>query len=440
MQDRVIVVGGGAREHAFALAFAASGAEVIVAPGNAGTAAVGRNVALAADDIDGVVRLASAERASLVFVGPEVPLAQGLVDALAASGVRAFGPSRAAAQLESSKAFMKRFLKRHDIPTAPFEVFDRADLARDYVTRAARPLVVKADGLAAGKGVVVARTTAEALAAIDRMMVRGAFGDAGRTVVVEEVLDGEEVSFHVVSDGERFVALPPAQDHKRVFDGDEGPNTGGMGAYAPAPVVSPELHAAILTRVVEPTLAGLAREGTPFRGALFAGIMVVGGEPVVLEFNVRFGDPEATVLVPLYPASWLELLRGAAEGRLPADAALVSAGAPRAALSVVLAAEGYPGPPVTGDVISGLELADLPGTRVYHAGTALRGDGVVSAGGRVLTVGAVADSLEEAARRAYAAVRRVAFRGAHYRADIGARGLGAQHATLRGQAPPSYSH
>jgi len=423
VNDRVIVVGGGAREHAFARALRASGAEVVAAPGNAGTLSDGRNAAVAADDVDGIVRLAKEERARLVFVGPERPLAFGLVDALAAEGVSVFGPSRAAARLESSKAFMKAFLARHGVPTARFKVFDREADARDYVVRAARPLVVKADGLAAGKGVVVARTTEEALAAVDRMMVRGAFGDAGRTVVIEDVLPGEEVSFHVVSDGTRFVALPPAQDHKRVHDGDLGPNTGGMGAYAPAPVVTPQLHDAILGRIIEPTLAGLAREGIPFRGALFAGIMVTDGEPMVLEFNVRFGDPEATVLVPLYGGSWLELLLGAAEGRLPSPPG-ARAGAHDAALAVVLAAEGYPDAPVKGDVIHGLDLPELPGTTVLHAGTVRRGDGaVVTEGGRVITVAAVGDSLHAARDRAYAAASRISFRGAHHRTDIGARAL-----------------
>ena len=423
MQDRVVVVGGGAREHAFARALAESGALVVTAPGNAGTAAVGKNADVAADDVSGIVRLARAEKAKLVLVGPERPLSLGLVDALAAEKVPAFGPTRAAAQLESSKAFMKRFLSRHGVPTAPFAVFDRAVDAREYVIRAQRPLVVKADGLAAGKGVVVAETTAAALLAVDRMMVEGAFGDAGRTVVIEEVLPGEELSFHVVADGERFVALTSAEDHKRVHDGDRGPNTGGMGAYGPSSIVTPRMHDTILSRIIEPTLRGLAREGTPFRGALFAGIMVVEGEPIVLEFNVRFGDPEATVLVPLYGGSWQDLLLGAAAGRLPEALPPERLDGGRSALAVVLAAEAYPERPVTGDVIHGLDLPDLPGTTVLHAGTTRRADGaVVSSGGRVLTVTAVADTRDAARERAYEAVSRISFRGAHYRRDIGARG------------------
>jgi phosphoribosylamine--glycine ligase len=417
----VLVVGTGAREHAFAKALAAEGADVVIAPGNAGTARVGRNVPVKVDDVPGLVALAEAERPRVVFVGPELPLALGLVDALSVGGWAAFGPTRAAAGLESSKSFMKRFLARHAIPTAKFEVFEDAGAARAYVRGAGRPLVVKADGLAAGKGVVVASTTDEALLAIDRMMVERVFGAAGDTVVIEEVLPGQEVSFHVVADGTRFQVLAPAQDHKRVRDGDEGPNTGGMGAYAPAPVVSADLHGAIVDRIIEPTLAGLAREGTPFRGALFAGLMIADGEPTVLEFNVRFGDPEASVLVPLYDGSWLELLAGAANGHLkPRPRAI----APMAALSVVMAAEGYPGAPAMGDPILGLDLPDLPGSFVLHAGTSLRNDGaVVSSGGRVLTVGAVAPTLADAAARAYEAVGRIHFRGEHHRRDIGARAL-----------------
>ncbi len=422
--DRVLVVGSGAREHAFARALAAEGARVVVAPGNAGTARCGRNAATLATDVDGIVALAASERASLVFVGPEAPLSLGVVDALAARGIAAFGPSKDAARLESSKAFMKRFLKKNGIPTAAFEVFDDARAAKEFIARAGRPLVVKADGLAAGKGVVVARDAAEAERAVDDMMVARVFGDAGATVIVEDVLPGEEVSFHVVSDGTRWVALPPAQDHKRIFDGDRGPNTGGMGAYAPAPVVSEALHTAIVSGVIEPTLAGLSREGMPFRGALFAGIMVVGGQPVVLEFNVRFGDPEATALVPLYHGRWLELLRGSATGRLPETVRSTPPSAHGAALSVVLAAEGYPARPVTGDVIHGLEHAEENGAVVFHAGTRENDQGdAVTAGGRVLTVTGVGSSLGEAAAVAYGAASKVSFRGMQYRRDIGARAL-----------------
>jgi len=417
---RVLLVGSGAREHALARAIAAAGADVWIAPGNAGTLGVGRNVAVRSDDVDGLVALAQRERVDLVVVGPELPLTLGLVDALAAKGVLAFGPTRAAAQLEGSKAFMKRFLKRHGIPTAPFEVFEDPAAAEGYVRARGCPLVVKADGLAAGKGVVVASSTDEALEAIRRIMRERMFGEAGATVVIEDVLPGEEVSFHVVADGSRFVALAPAQDHKRVADGDRGPNTGGMGAYAPAPLVTPELHARIVDTLLAPTLEGLAREGCAFRGALFAGLMIEGQEPRVLEFNVRFGDPEATVLVPLYAGNWLALLEGAARGELPVAARAEAASG--AALAVVMAAEGYPSSPRTGDAIEGLDAALEPGAFVFHAGTALgEGGAVVTAGGRVLTVGGHATTLEDAARIAYRATSGIHFRGEHHRSDIGHR-------------------
>ncbi|HTQ44100.1 MAG TPA: phosphoribosylamine--glycine ligase, partial [Polyangiaceae bacterium] len=371
-QKRVVVVGSGAREHALARALVASRCEVVVAPGNAGTEAIGRNAAVRADDVEGQVDLAVREKADLVVVGPEAPLVVGLVDALAARGIRAFGPTRAAAQLEGSKAFMKRFCERHGIPTAPFAVFGDADAAERHLRQHAspHPLVVKADGLAAGKGVVVPDSVDEACAAVDRFVRRRELGDAGATVVLEERLPGEEASFHVVCDGSRGVALAPAQDHKRVHDGDRGPNTGGMGAYAPAPVVTAEVQARVMREIVEPTLAGMAADGTPFRGALFVGLMIERGVPRVLEFNVRFGDPETSVLVPTYAGDWFELLDASARGDLSAVAASGVGRARGAALAVVMAAEGYPGKPRSGDRVEGLD-APLPGGAfVLHAGTA----------------------------------------------------------------------
>jgi phosphoribosylamine---glycine ligase len=421
---KVIVVGSGAREHALAAALAGAAHEVLVAPGNAGSAAVGRNVPVPVDDVDGIVQLAAAERPDLVVVGPELPLVLGVVDALVARGVTAFGPSRAAARLEASKAFMKGFCKRYGIPTAPFAVFDDPDAAqrhlRDHAQDrgpSAAPLVVKADGLAAGKGVVVADTVDEACVGIDRIMRGREFGDAGRVLVLEERLSGEEASFHVVCDGKRAVALASARDHKRVGDGDRGPNTGGMGAYAPSGAVTPEVRAIVMRDVVEPTLAGMAAEGAPFRGVLFVGLMIERGIARVLEYNVRFGDPEATVLVPMYDGDWFELLEGAALG----DLSRAQAGtAPGAALSVVMAAAGYPGKPRTGDAIEGLDAPLPPGTFVRHAGTARSPDGrVVTSGGRVLTVGAYAPTLDQAARSAYDAVDRIRWEGEHHRRDIG---------------------
>lgn len=418
---RVIVVGAGAREHALGAALARGGHTVITAPGNAGTENVGRNAAVRVDDVAGLVDLAARERADLVVVGPELPLTLGLVDALTARGIPAFGPPRAAARLEGSKAFMKRFCERHSIPTAPFAVFDDADAAERHVRAVGRPLVVKADGLAAGKGVVVADTVDEACAAIDRIARKAEFGDAGRTVVLEERLAGEEASFHVVCDGTRAIALAPAQDHKRVGDDDRGPNTGGMGAYAPAPVVTADVHARVMREIVEPTLAGMAAEGTPFRGVLFVGLMIDGGVPRVLEFNVRFGDPEATVLVPTWNGDWFELLAASARGDLSGVQAAPASGA---ALSVVMAAAGYPGKPRVGDRIEGLDARPPPGAFVLHAGTARAADGsVVTNGGRVLAVGAHAPTLEAAARVAYEAIGRIHWEGEHHRHDIGRRAL-----------------
>ena len=425
---RVVIVGSGAREHALAAALVEGGADVVVAPGNAGIAGIGARASTAdvrAEDVEALVRLAVREKVDLVVVGPELPLTLGIVDALSACGIAAFGPSRDAARLEGSKAFMKRFLARHDIATAAFEIFDDPERAEAFVRAAARPLVVKADGLAAGKGVVVASSTEEALVAVDRMMRRREFGDAGTTIVVEELLPGEEASFHVVCDGARYVELAPAQDHKRVHDGDCGPNTGGMGAYAPAPVVTAEVRERVLRTIIEPTLAGMAADGCPFRGALFVGLMIDAGVPRVLEFNVRFGDPETAVLVPLYAGEWLALLDGAARGDL--RGVLAETSAPRAgvALCVVMAADGYPASSRTGDVIEGLDaIARAPqrDSFVLHAGTRRRDDGaIVTAGGRVLTVGAYAPTLDDAAREAYALVGRIRWDGEHHRSDIGHR-------------------
>ncbi len=422
----VLIVGGGAREHALGLALAARAKEIVFAPGNAGTRALGRNVDVRADDIEGIVAVALHEQPGLVVVGPEVPLTLGLVDALTAKGLTAFGPSKLAAQLEGSKVFMKRFLKRHGIVTAAFEVFDDADAADAYVRAAARPLVVKTDGLAAGKGVVVAIDTNEALEAVTRMMRNREFGDAGAKIIVEELLAGEEASFHVICDGTTAVPLAAAQDHKRVFDGDRGPNTGGMGAYAPAPIVTDAVRDIVMRTIVAPTLAGMAAEGAPFRGVLFVGLMIEAGTPRVLEFNVRFGDPETCVILPLYASEQgdlYDLLDAAARGQLPAHHASRVNGA---ALCVVMAAHGYPAKVRSGDVIAGLTTTLDDGAFVFHAGTRVAADGaVVTSGGRVLTVGAHGPTLERAARRAYAAVASITWPGEHHRMDIGHRAFRA---------------
>jgi phosphoribosylamine--glycine ligase len=416
----VLVVGGGAREHALGAALVSGGHKVLTAPGNAGTARLGRNVTVRADDVAGLVAVAERERVDLVVVGPELPLSLGLVDALEERGIAAFGPSRAASRLETSKVFMKQFCGRHRIPTAPYAVFDDPDRAERYI-RERGPLVVKADGLASGKGVVVAATVEEACSAVDRIMRKREFGDAGATVVLEEKLQGEEASFHVVSDGIRAVALAPAQDHKRIGDGDRGPNTGGMGAYAPAPIVTADVHEFVLRHVVEPTLAGMASEGHPFRGALFVGLMIDRGSATVLEFNVRFGDPETVVVAPLYEGDWFELLDGAARGDVSGVRGRISADS---ALAVVMAAAGYPGQPRIGDTISGLEAPRDVKAFVRHAGTAIGADGAVrTQGGRVLAVGATGATLQAAARVAYEAVAAIRWEGEQHRSDIGWRAL-----------------
>jgi phosphoribosylamine--glycine ligase len=423
----VLVVGAGSREHALAAALVTEGHAVVTAPGNAGTEAIGRNAPVRADDVAGLVDLAVSEHADLVVVGPELPLTLGLVDALASRGVRAFGPSQAAARLEGSKVFMKRFCERHGIPTAAFAAFEDPDAAERHVRSRGKPLVVKADGLAAGKGVVVADTVEEACAAIDWMARKRELGDAGAALVLEDRLEGEEASFHVVCDGSTTVALAAAQDHKRVGDGDRGPNTGGMGAYAPAPVVTPEVRERVLREIVEPTLRGMAEEGAPFRGVLFVGLMIHQGVPRVLEYNVRFGDPEATVLVPTYGGSWFELLEAASRGDLSGVRTAPGAGTAGAALAVVMAAAGYPGKPRTGDRIAGLDAPLAPGAFVRHAGTARAPSGeLVTSGGRVLAVGACAEHLDAAARAAYEAVGRIHWEGEHHRRDIGARALDAR--------------
>ncbi len=416
---KVLVVGSGAREHALAWKLAASPQVegVYAAPGNAGTARVATNLPVAAEDVRGIVGAARELGVGLVVVGPEAPLVAGLVDALRDAGIPAFGPTKAAARLEGSKGFSKDFMKRHAIPTAAYRVFDDAAAAKAWIRELDRPMVIKADGLAAGKGVVVASSVEESVAAIDEIMVDKAHGDAGARVVVEELLVGPEVSFHVVCDGTRGVPLAPAQDHKRLRDGDEGPNTGGMGAYSPPPMVDAALERAILAEVVEPTLKGMAAEGSPFTGVLFVGLMIVDGAPRVLEYNVRFGDPETEVLMARLDGDILPLLLGAATGDL--DGVAPTWGAP-AALCVVMASEGYPGSYPKGRRIEGIDAANaLDGVTVFEAGTRQDGEATVTSGGRVLCVTARGDDVEHAAARAYAGVAAIAFEGAQHRGDIG---------------------
>ena len=413
----VLVVGSGGREHALAwkLRQSRSIKQLYCLPGNAGTRAVATNLPGSATGVDAIVRVAQEHAIDFVVVGPEDALVAGLVDRLRAVGILAFGPDQAGARLEGSKAFAKQVMAEAGVPTAAFKVFTNADEAEAYVRAAGRPLVVKADGVAAGKGVVVARDADEAARAIDTIMRKRAFGAAGDCVVIEETLRGQEVSYHVVADGERYVALAPAQDHKRVGDGDTGPNTGGMGAYSPPPVVTPEVERKILERVIEPTLALMKKRGTPFRGALFVGLMIEDGEPSVLEYNTRFGDPETEVLLVRWKGDLLPLLLGSARGDLSQVSAVWSA---PCALCVVLASEGYPLAAKTGRRIQGLDRLGQEAI-VFHAGTAADGEQVVSAGGRVLCVTATGQTVDEAAARAYAVAQQLHFEGAHYRSDIG---------------------
>lgn len=416
---RVLIVGAGAREHA--LATALRDHELVIAPGNGGTARVGRNVAVSATDVPALVALAKREHVDLVVIGPEAPLTLGLVDALEEQGIAAFGPSRAAARLEGSKAFMKEFLGRHAIPTAAFAVFDDAEQAKAHVRAAGRPLVVKADGLCAGKGVVVAADVDEALRAIDDMMVARVFGDAGAVLVIEELLAGEEASFHVVCDGTRFVALAAAQDHKRIFDGDQGPNTGGMGAISPPPGFPVAAQRAALDSFVLPAMREMAARGMPFRGVLFAGLMLTESGPRLIEYNVRLGDPETQVLLPRLATDLLATLCAATNGTL-ADANTTWLDV--TCVAVVMAAAGYPGPTQPGTPITGLAAAaSLPHVAIFHAGTDLRGDTLVASGGRVLTVCGTGPNAAAARDAAYRAVDAVGFPGNRHRRDIGARAL-----------------
>lgn len=437
---RVLVVGGGGREHALCWAIARSPLLTTLwcAPGNAGIADVAECVPIAADAVDALVAFASANAVDLVVVGPEQPLVLGLVDRLREAGVRAFGPSAAAAALEGSKGFMKDICARYGVPTAAYGRFTEPEAARAFVRERGAPIVVKADGLAAGKGVVIAHTVEEALAAVDEAMVARRFGAAGAELVIEEFLDGEEASFFALCDGTTARPLAGAQDHKRAFDGDAGPNTGGMGAYSPAPVLTPAIEARIMAEIVEPTLRGMAAEGRPFVGVLFAGIMVVRGRagtpdadgpvPKLLEFNVRFGDPECQALMARLKSDALALLLAAAEGRL---AAADLDWHDKASLCVVMAARGYPGEVRKGTEIRGLEAAGaVPGVTVFHAGTTPGPAGpdgrpaILASGGRVLGVTAVADDIAAARAAAYAAVDRIDWPDGFCRRDIGWRAVG----------------
>jgi phosphoribosylamine--glycine ligase len=419
---KLLVIGGGGREHALAWKLAQSPRvqKVYVAPGNAGTATEDGLENLDLTQIADLVAFAKKNDIHLTVVGPEAPLSAGVVDAFQAAGLKIFGPTRAAAQLEASKDFAKSFMVRHKLPTALHRTFDNADEAKAFVAKRGAPIVVKADGLAAGKGVVVATSVAEANAAIDAMLTDNKFGAAGARVVVEEFLEGEEASFIVMCDGTHILPLATSQDHKRLKDGDQGPNTGGMGAYSPAPVVTPKIHARVMREIIQPAVQGMASDGEPYTGFLYAGLMIdQAGNPKTLEFNCRMGDPETQPIILRLKSDLLDLIEHAVNGKLDQVEAEWDR---RAALGVVVAAHGYPDEPRKGDRIEGLPKP-AEDCRVFHAGTKLEGKTPVTSGGRVLCVTALGHSVRSAATRAYEAIQGIRFDGMQYRKDIGYRAI-----------------
>ena len=421
---KVLVIGSGGREHALAWKAAQSAGvdTVFVAPGNAGTAHEPKmhNVNIKAEDVEGLLEFACREEVALTIVGPEAPLVIGVVDAFRAAGLRCFGPTRAAAQLEGSKAFTKDFLARHHIPTGAYANFTDMDAAIAYIKTQGAPIVVKADGLAAGKGVIVAMTEDEAIAAVKDMLAGNAFGEAGHRVVIEEFLEGEEASFIVMVDGEHILPMATSQDHKRVGEQDTGPNTGGMGAYSPAPVVTEEVHQRIMREVIEPTVRGMAAEGNPYTGFLYAGLMITpDGTPKVIEYNCRFGDPETQPIMMRLQSDLVELCQAAIDGKLDEKSIQWD---PRASLGVVLAAEGYPASYRKGDAISGIPAESTDG-KVFHAGTAEKDGQVMTNGGRVLCAVGLGHTVSEAQQKAYALAEQVRWQGVFFRRDIGYRAI-----------------
>jgi len=421
----ILIIGNGGREHALAWKAAQSplADKIFVAPGNAGTALepLLENVDISATDIAGLLAFAQQNDIGLTIVGPEAPLVIGVVDAFRAAGLKIFGPTQAAAQLEGSKAFTKDFLARHAIPSADYQNFTDIEPALAYLRSKGAPIVIKADGLAAGKGVIVAMTLEEAESAVHDMLAGNAFGDAGHRIVIEEFLDGEEASFIVMVDGENVVPMATSQDHKRVGDADTGPNTGGMGAYSPAPVVTDEIHQRVMDQVIWPTVRGMAAEGNVYTGFLYAGLMIsADGQPKVIEFNCRFGDPETQPIMLRLRSDLVELCLAGAEGRLNN---VTSEWDPRPSLGVVLAAGGYPGDYVNGEVIRGLPLEEVPDGKVFHAGTRLQDELVVTNGGRVLCVTALGKTVAAAQKRAYQLAQDIKWEGSFCRKDIGYRAI-----------------
>ncbi|NIO42414.1 MAG: phosphoribosylamine--glycine ligase [Burkholderiales bacterium] len=425
----VLIIGGGGREHALAWRLAQSEhvSRVYVAPGNAGTARDDGLFNVAISETDDLIAFAKRESISMTIVGPEAPLSEGIVDAFRAAGLRIFGPTKAAAQLESSKDFAKAFMARHGIPTSEYQTFEDVEAAHDYIHSRGAPIVVKADGLAAGKGVVVAQTDDEAHRAVDMMLVEHGMGAAGARVVIEDFLEGEEASFIAMIDGEHVLALASSQDHKRLLDGDKGPNTGGMGAYSPAPIVTPSMHARVMREVIQPVVKGMANNGTPFVGFLYAGLMIAAdGTPKVLEFNCRLGDPETQPIMLRLKSDLYTLLDHALRGTLDQVEAEWDR---RVALGVVLATAGYPSSPRKGDEITGLPV-DCNDVHVFHAGTAVDDGRIITSGGRVLCVTALGDTVRVAHRRAYEIAEKIHFDGRQMRTDIGYRAINTRKSTL----------
>ena len=422
---KILVIGNGGREHALAWKAAQSplAETVFVAPGNAGTALEPalQNVAIGPTDIPALLAFAQKEGIDLTIVGPEAPLVIGVVDAFRAAGLKIFGPTQAAAQLEGSKAFTKDFLARQQIPTAEYQNFTEVEPALAYLREKGAPIVIKADGLAAGKGVIVAMELAEAEAAVHDMLAGNTFGDAGHRIVIEEFLDGEEASFIVMVDGNNVLPMATSQDHKRVGDGDTGPNTGGMGAYSPAPVVTDEIHQRVMDQIIWPTVNGMKAEGNIYTGFLYAGLMIdKAGQPKVIEFNCRFGDPETQPIMLRLQSDLIALCLAATEGKLDEQ---TSQWDPRPSLGVVLAAGGYPADYNTGDQIHGLPLEEVPDGKVFHAGTTLKDDVVVTNGGRVLCVTALGEDVATAQQNAYALAKNISWNGSFCRTDIGYRAI-----------------
>ncbi|MDL2225369.1 phosphoribosylamine--glycine ligase [Eubacteriales bacterium OttesenSCG-928-M02] len=417
---KILVIGGGGREHAIVRQlYAEGGHEIYCAPGNGGISQIANCVDIVAIDKKGMVEFAQKEGMDLVVVAPDDPLSIGMVDAMEEVGIKAFGPRQDAAQIEASKAFAKDLMKKYGIPTAQYEVFSDPDAAKDYIEIQGAPIVVKADGLALGKGVFVCDTVAEALSAVDEIMVKGNFGLSGRRVVVEEMLSGPEVSLLCFCDGTHAIPMPPSQDHKRAYDGDEGPNTGGMGAFAPTPTFTPELEKRTMEEIVNPTMEAMEKEGCPFHGVLYVGLMLTEDGPKVIEYNSRFGDPEAQAVLPLLKTPLSKVMLATIDGDLSKMEIMFSDGA---VACIVLASGGYPGKYETGKEITGLRDALEEGAILYHSGTKLEDGKFYTAGGRVLGVTAMGDTLAEAIEKGYGFVEKIDFEGKHYRKDIGVKG------------------